>query len=164
MSAKWLRRLLVVFGLIAVFLVPALPAAAQTDPFGQACDNVGSSSGGETGGEIGSGVIGGADETGNIGSSDGTAGNAACTNPSRGGANPLLGPNGTLTKVTKFVSYIAGICAIIIIIVGGFMYVTSGGDPGKISNAKDAVLYALIGVVIAIIAQAIIIFVLNKIG
>jgi type IV secretory pathway VirB2 component (pilin) len=162
MSAKWLRRLLVIFGLVAVFLVPALPAAAQTDPFGQACDNVGGA-GGESDGEIGSGVIGG-DETGNVGESSGTAGNAACTNPSRGGANPLLGPNGTLTKVTKFVSYIAGICAIIIIIVSGFMYVTSGGDPGKISNAKDAVLYALIGVVIAIVAQAIIIFVLNKIG
>ena len=129
MGVKWLRRLLIAFGLIGFFLVPALPAAAQTDPFGQACDSTTS----------GPPVQGPGLPAGGNAGTNAVSGSAACTNPSRGGANPLLGPNGTLTKVTKFVSYIAGICAIIIIIVGGFMYVTSGGDSGKISNAKDAV-------------------------
>jgi len=131
---KTFRRLLAVLALFGFFLAPALPAAAQTDPFADAC------------------------------SKNGAGTSAACTNPSRGGANPLTGPNGTLTKVTKLIGYIAGICTVIIVVVAGFMYVTSGGDPGKISNAKDAIIYALIGVVITIIAQAIIYFVLARIN
>lgn len=131
---KKLKHFLATFALVGLFLVPAVPALAATDPFADACKAGGASS------------------------------SAACTNPSRGGANPLTGPNGTLTKVTRLISYIAGIAAVIIIIVAGLMYVLSGGDPGKVSNAKDAVIYALVGLVIVVVAQGLIFFVLNRIG
>lgn len=129
---KRLKHFLAVLAL-ALLLIPALPVAAATDPFSEACNGAGGTS-------------------------------SACTNPSRGGANPLTGPQGTLTKVTKFITYIAGIASVIIIIVAGIMYVTSGGDPGKISNAKDAVIYALVGLAVVVTSQGIIYFVLNRIG
>lgn len=89
----------------------------------------------------------------------GSSASPACGNT---GADPLTGSNGTLTKVTRLIAYIAGIVAIIVIIVAGIMYVTSGGDPSKASEAKNAIIYSLVGVVIVVVAQGIIIFVINR--
>lgn len=89
----------------------------------------------------------------------GSSASPACGNT---GADPLTGPNGTLTKVTRLIAYIAGIVAIIVIIVAGIMYAISGGDPGKASEAKNAIIYSLVGVVIVVVAQGIIIFVINR--
>lgn len=77
-------------------------------------------------------------------------------------ASPLTGPTGTLTKATRIISFLAGIAAMLLIIIGGFMYVLSGGDSSKISNAKDTIVYAFVGIIIVIVAQGIIVFVLNK--
>ena len=74
----------------------------------------------------------------------------------------LTGPNGTLSKATRLIAYIAGIGAMIVMVVGGLMYILSSGDAQKISAAKNTVLYALIGLVIVVAAQGIIIFVLNR--
>ncbi len=76
--------------------------------------------------------------------------------------NPLVGPTGTLTNVTRIVSYLVGVASIIAIIIGGFKYVVSGGDSSGIQSAKNTILYAVVGIAIAASAQAIIIFVLNK--
>lgn len=89
----------------------------------------------------------------------GSSGSAACGNT---GADPLTGANGTLAKVTRLIAYIAGIVAVIVIIVAGIMYATSGGDPSKASEAKNAIIYSLIGVVIVVVAQGVIIFVINR--
>ena len=52
-----------------------------------------------------------------------------------------------------------GIIAVIMIIVGGIMYATSMGDPGKAKKAKDAIMYGIVGLVIALLAFAIVRFV-----
>lgn len=78
------------------------------------------------------------------------------------GGNPLTGPNGTITKVTRLIGYIAGVAAIIIMIVAGIMYVTSDGDAGKIQSAKTTLIYALVGLVVVGGAQGIVVFVLSK--
>lgn len=65
------------------------------------------------------------------------------------------------TAVT-LLSYIAGAAGIIMIIVGSFKYITSGGDSGKVGNAKTTILYALIGLVIAALAQVLVRFVLHQ--
>lgn len=90
-----------------------------------------------------------------------TRNSAACEGNS--GNNPLIGPDGTITKVTAFISYLTGIAVIIMLIIGGFMYVSSGGDAGKVASARETILYAVIGLVIVLFAQALIIFVLNRI-
>ena len=50
------------------------------------------------------------------------------------------------------------------IIIGGFAYVTSAGEPQKLKGAKDTILYALIGLAVAIFAQLIISFVMSNVG
>lgn len=58
---------------------------------------------------------------------------------------------------------IAGIVAVIFIIVGGVQYMTSSGDAGKAKKAKDTILYAVIGLVVCALAFAIVNFVLATI-
>lgn len=77
-------------------------------------------------------------------------------------SSPILGPNSILYKVVQFVTMMTGVASVIMIIVGGFRYVTSGGDSASTKGAKDTILYAVIGLAITIFAQTIIIFVLSK--
>lgn len=65
------------------------------------------------------------------------------------------------TKVINIFSIIVGIVAVIMIIVGGFRYVTSGGASDKVGGAKNTLIYAIIGLIIVALAQAIVHFVLN---
>lgn len=91
----------------------------------------------------------------------GTSDNSVCQSKNTTN-NPLLGADGILTKVIQLMVMIAGIASVIMIMVGGFKYITSTGDSGKVSSAKDTVLYACIGLVITIFAQAIVSFVLRR--
>lgn len=54
-----------------------------------------------------------------------------------------------------------GIISVIVIIVGGVFYLTSQGEPDKIKRAKNAILYALIGLIVSLLAFAIVNFVLT---
>lgn len=70
--------------------------------------------------------------------------------------------NSTLQNVIGILSAIVGIVSVIMIIVSGFRYVTAGGDASKISSAKNALIYAIVGIVIVAFAQFIVQFVLDK--
>lgn len=76
----------------------------------------------------------------------------------------LFGIDGTLTRITNIALYAVGIISVIMLIYGGIRYITSGGDSKKVTDAKNTVLYAIIGLVIAILAYAIVNFVLNAMG
>lgn len=76
--------------------------------------------------------------------------------------NPIYGKDGVLTKVVGILAVVIAIAAVIVLIIGGISYMTAGGDPGKIGNAKGTIIYALIGLVVAVAARAIVTFVLNK--
>ena len=56
---------------------------------------------------------------------------------------------------------ITGIVAAIVIVIGGVFYVTSQGDPGKVTRAKSTILYAVIGLIISLLAFAIVNFILG---
>jgi len=62
------------------------------------------------------------------------------------------------------VIWLVGIVAVGMIIFGGVRYATSQGDPGKTKSAKDTILYAVVGLVVAILAFTITAFVLEAIG
>jgi hypothetical protein len=65
-------------------------------------------------------------------------------------------------SVTNIFSVIVGAVSIIMIIYGGFRYIVSGGDSGKVGNAKNTLIYALVGLIIVALAQLIVRFVLTQ--
>ncbi len=99
------------------------------------------------------------------------AGGAA--NPAQAGANTakgsgmpteLVGVNGVFTRITNTVLYAVGIVSVIMLIYGGLRYVLSGGDSKKVTDAKNTIMYAIIGLIISILAYAIVNFVINAVG
>ena len=77
--------------------------------------------------------------------------------------NPLTGTSGTLYKVSLIISVVAGIAAVIVIIVSGIRYMTSGGDSQKVSSAKNTMIGAIAGLLIIVLAQTIITFIVKRI-
>jgi amino acid transporter len=67
-----------------------------------------------------------------------------------------------VTAAVNILSLITGIAALIMIIVGGFKYITSGGDSNKVSNAKSTLIYALVGLFVAAVAQVLVHFVIHE--
>lgn len=74
----------------------------------------------------------------------------------------LFGETGAFKQITNTILYIVGIVAVVMLIVGGIRYVVSGGDSKKVTDAKNTVLYAIIGLVIAFFAYAIVNFVISS--
>ena len=60
--------------------------------------------------------------------------------------------------------FAVGILAVIMLIWGGIRYVLSGGDSGAVSSAKKTILYAVVGLIVAILAYAIVNFVITTIA
>lgn len=82
---------------------------------------------------------------------------AACDNS---GANDSV--NNAVKLGLNLFSAIVGIISVVMIIMGGIRYITSGGDSGKVTSAQNTVLYAVIGLVVVALAQIIVKFVLNR--
>lgn len=66
-----------------------------------------------------------------------------------------------IKTIVNVMLFILGAIAVIMIIIGGFRYVTSNGDQAGVKAGKDIVLYAVVGLVVAILAYAIVNFVLD---
>jgi hypothetical protein len=74
--------------------------------------------------------------------------------------NALFGENGILTKAAQIITIMVGVASVIMIIIGGLQYIMASGDSTNITNAKNTILYAIIGLVVTLLAQTIISFVL----
>jgi hypothetical protein len=68
----------------------------------------------------------------------------------------------SINTTIELVLNIVGGLALLMVIVSGLRYVLSAGDPQKTSKAKSGIIYSLVGLVIAITAQAIVLFVANR--
>ena len=66
-----------------------------------------------------------------------------------------------IKDIINGVMSVVGVVAVIMIILGGISYTTSQGDPGKVKKGKDTILYGIIGLVVALLAYAIVNFVLG---
>ncbi len=67
---------------------------------------------------------------------------------------------GSVVSIINGVIGVLGLFAVVIVIIGGIQYMTSAGDPGKVKKAKDTILYGIIGLIICILAFAIVNFVI----
>lgn len=69
----------------------------------------------------------------------------------------------TLNTVINVLLGVIGFIAVIMIILGGINYTTSQGDATKVKKAKDTILYGIIGLVVALLAYALVNFVLANV-
>jgi len=76
--------------------------------------------------------------------------------------NPVTGPTGVIQTATNLIAILTGIVAVIMIIVSGLRFITSSGDPTKTKSARANMTSALIGLVIVVLAWAIISFTVQK--
>ncbi|PIZ61588.1 hypothetical protein COY17_04155 [Candidatus Saccharibacteria bacterium CG_4_10_14_0_2_um_filter_52_9] len=76
--------------------------------------------------------------------------------------DPISGNNGILLNVADIVAFAAGAAAIILIIVAGIRYITSGGNAEKIASAKNTIIGAMVGIVVIVLARSLILYVVNK--
>jgi hypothetical protein len=132
-----MRRLLAVLAVVVGLLVVGLPliARAAFDPTSQACDGV---------------------------SSAAVCQDAAAGNTQTVDSNRLYGKDGIFTKGANLVSFIVGVGAVISIVVGGFKYVTSAGDTSRATDARRTILFSAIGILVTLMAQALIFFVFDR--
>ena len=64
-----------------------------------------------------------------------------------------------IARVLKTMLFIIGALSVVMIVYAGFNFVTSAGDSGKVNKAKGVILYAVIGLVVSLLAYAIVSFV-----
>ena len=68
---------------------------------------------------------------------------------------------GNITTIINAVIGILGLVCVIVMIIGGVNYMTSAGDAGKVKKGKDTILYGLIGLVICVLAFALVNWVIS---
>lgn len=85
---------------------------------------------------------------------------AECNLPTEGTNESLMS---RVTKIINVVLAALGIVAVVVIIIGGISFVTSQGDSSKVTKARNTILYGVVGLVIALLAYAIVNFVLKGI-
>ncbi len=69
-----------------------------------------------------------------------------------------------IARVLKTMLFIIGALSVVMIVYAGFNFVTSAGDSGKVNKAKGVILYAVIGLVVSLLAYAIVSFVTSSIN
>ncbi|MEK7561343.1 MAG: TrbC/VirB2 family protein [Patescibacteria group bacterium] len=80
---------------------------------------------------------------------------------SQGQTNQKL--NNIIHTIINLLSVVVGVVAVIMIIIGGLRYITSGGSDTSVTSAKNTILYAIIGLIIVALAQVLVRFVLSKV-
>lgn len=86
---------------------------------------------------------------------------AECAKPTNAPAN-LFGQNSIFVTVTNILLFIIGAIAVIMLIVGGIRYVVSAGDQTAVTSAKNTILYAIIGIIVAFLAYAAVNFISSQ--
>jgi hypothetical protein len=87
------------------------------------------------------------------------------TDPNCTQATPvIIGQGGFITNIIGVMIYAVGAISVIMLIIGGMRYALSGGDSAGIKSAKDTILYALVGLVVSILAFVIVQFIIGKVG
>lgn len=93
--------------------------------------------------------------------SGGVTGGADCAKGDDQQSN-LFGPSGIFKVITNVLLFLIGAVSVIMLIIGGIRYTISQGDSSAVTSAKNTILYAIIGIIVALLAYAIVNFVLGS--
>jgi hypothetical protein len=87
-------------------------------------------------------------------------------NSARGEGQPtvLFGDSSIFTTVVNVLLFVIGALSVIMLIIGGLRYVVSGGNSSNVTAAKNTILYAIVGLIIAFLAFAIVNWVLGAVS
>lgn len=100
-----------------------------------------------------------------------TASAADCPITAQGGADcskgtdtptELFGEGSVFKTITNVALYVIGGISVLMLIYGGLRYTISGGDTKNVTDAKNTILYAVVGIIVAVMAYAIVNFVLTN--
>ncbi len=81
-----------------------------------------------------------------------------------GGACTKAGLDASLERILSTLFFIIGSIAVIFLLIGAIRYITSTGDATRIKQAKDTIFYAIAGLIVAIVAQALVSFVISRLS
>ena len=104
---------------------------------------------------LGDVTVAAACDTGNLSISSG----ADCARGNQQPADLFGGNNSIFSRVTNILLFLVGAISVIMLIIGGIRYVISGGDQAQVTSAKNTILYAIVGIVVAFLAYAAVNFV-----
>jgi hypothetical protein len=79
------------------------------------------------------------------------------------GGGKLFGAGSIWNRILNTITYLGGAAAVLVIVIAGIRYILSGGDQSQITMAKNTILYAAVGLIIAMMANAIINFILTNV-
>jgi len=87
-------------------------------------------------------------------------------NAARGDGQPgeLFGDTGIITTIVNILLFIVGSLSVIMLIFGGLRYVVSAGNATAVTAAKNTILYAIVGLIIAFLAYAAVNFILSTVA
>lgn len=78
-------------------------------------------------------------------------------------SNPFLGNGGLVTRGIQLFAFVIGVTAVVMMFIAAYQFMSTGGDSAKAATARKTVIYAIAGLVIALLSQAIVSFILNKV-
>ncbi len=73
----------------------------------------------------------------------------------------LFGDGGIFQQITNIMLFMIGVLSVIMLIIGGLRYVVSGGNKDAVTSAKNTILYAIVGLVVSLLAYAAVNFIIN---
>lgn len=93
----------------------------------------------------------------------GISDSAVCKEAQQGqNSNPLFGPEGILTSAVSLLGFVVGVLSVIVLIVAGIRFAINGSNAQEITTARNTVIYAVVGILVAILAQGVVQFILKK--
>lgn len=98
---------------------------------------------------------------------NGTGGNSTvCTDADQqaGKSNPLTGTDGLILKVANIIAVIAGVAAVIIIVLAGLRFIQSGGNPDDVAGARRSIVYASVGLIVIVVSRTLLGLILNALN
>lgn len=76
--------------------------------------------------------------------------------------SPIFGPTGIVSIGLQILNIVAGIIVVFVIVISGVRFMSSSGDPNSVSQARNALLYGIFGLVIVLVSQMLVTFILKK--
>ena len=150
---KSFKKFLAVFMLAGLFAGGALSGSVFAKPPKSAAGNSSAGAANSSGSGGSSGICPPGSKN------PGAANIAACNiDPDHKGDDLISDTN----KIINVVIGVLGVVAVVVVIYGGFLFLTAQGDPGKIKKGKDSITWGIIGLIIALLSWSIINFVLSS--